>query len=190
MPAVGGPERQLTSFGVKPQWTPDGTESSSATLASPRWPLLDSTRHPVCAISAFGGDVPRQILPSFLNGGRWLWIASHPDGRISVLGQHPMLGCGFFTLDRDGRQMTRSELAADLPFHLGDSQMSESGTRVMRFQWNPLGTALFVEAIVNEVQSVWRVDVQPKTLRWIAAERLTTGLGADATSPFQPTAGD
>ena len=58
--------------------------------------------------------------------------------------------------------------------------MSKSGTRVMRFQWNALGTALYVEAIVNEVQSIWRVDVQPKTLRWIAAERLTTGSGADA----------
>ena len=47
VPAVGGPERQLTSFGVKPQWTPIEQRSSSATLASPRWPLLDSTTHPV-----------------------------------------------------------------------------------------------------------------------------------------------
>ena len=181
VPAVGGPERQLTSFGVKPQWTPDGTEilfrnTRISTMAAAGF---DETSG-LYAISAFGGDVPRQILPSFLNGGRWPWIASHPDGRISVLGQHPTLGWGFFTLDRDGRQMTRSELAADLPFHLGNSQMSESGTRVMRFQWNALGTALYVEAIVNEVQSIWRVDVQPKTLRWIAAERLTTGSGADA----------
>ena len=61
--------------------------------------------------------------------------------------------------------MTRSELAADLPFHLENSQINESGTRVMRFQWNALGTALYVEAIVNEVQSIWRVTSQPKTLR-------------------------
>ena len=47
VPAVGGPERQLTSFGVKPQWTPDGTEILFRNTRSPRWPLLDSTRHPV-----------------------------------------------------------------------------------------------------------------------------------------------
>ena len=51
----------------------------------------------------------------------------------------------------------------------------------MRFQWNAKGTALYVEAIVNEVQSVWRVEVDPKTLRWLSAERLTTG-GADANA--------
>ena len=100
VPAVGGPERQLTSFGVKPQWTPDGTEilfrnTRISTMAAAGF---DDTSG-LYAISAFGGDVPRQILPSFLNGGRWPWIASHPDGRISVLGQHPTLGWGFFTVN-------------------------------------------------------------------------------------------
>ena len=134
----------------------------SATLASPRWPRW-IRRHirSVCDFCDWR-RCTRQILPSFLNGGRWP-VDRKPSGwRISVLGQHPTLGWGFFTLDPDGRHMTRSELAADLPFHLGDSQMSESGTRVTRFQWNALGTALYVEAIVNEVQSIWRVDDSPK----------------------------
>jgi len=58
--------------------------------------------------------------------------------------------------------------------------MSEAGTRISGFQWNAAGTALYVEAIVNEVQSIWRVNIEQNTLRWISAERLTTGSGADA----------
>ena len=49
----------------------------------------------------------------------------------------------------------------------------------MRFQWNPAGTTLYVEAIVNEVRNIWRVKVDPKTLRWQAAEQMTVGGGAD-----------
>lgn len=180
VPAIGGPERQLTSFGVKPQWTPDGTEIlfRGTRVSTTSATGFDDTSD-LYAVSATGADAPRHVLQSFLNGGRWAWIASHPDGRISALGQHPTLGLGFFTLARDGRYMTRSELAADLPLRVGNSQIG-AGTRVTRFQWNALGTALYVEAIVNEVQSIWRVDIDPKTLRWNSAERLTTGSGSDA----------
>jgi Tol biopolymer transport system component len=181
VPASGGPERQLTSFGVKPQWTPDGTEIlfRSSAFSTTSATGFDETSG-LYAVAAAGGDSPHQILQLFLNGGRWGWIASRPNGQISALGQHPTLGWGFFTVSRDGRHVTRSELAADLPLRLGNSQMSQAGTRVVRFQWNAAGTALYVEAIVNEVQSIWRVDVEQNTLRWISAERLTTGSGADA----------
>jgi Tol biopolymer transport system component len=42
------------------------------------------------------------------------------------------------------------------------------------------GTALYVEAIRQGVRNVWRVRVDPATLEWVAAERLTTGSGPDA----------
>jgi WD40-like Beta Propeller Repeat/Protein kinase domain len=154
VPASGGPERQLTSFGVKPQWTPDGTEIvfRSSAFSTTSATGFDETSA-LYAVPAAGGDSPHQILQLFLNGGRWGWIASRPNGQISALGQHPTLGWGFFTVSRDGRHVTRSELAADLPLRLGNSQMSQAGTRVVRFQWNAAGTALYVEAIVNEVRA-------------------------------------
>jgi eukaryotic-like serine/threonine-protein kinase len=171
VPALGGAERQLTSLGVYPQWTPDGSEILF------RAGEFEMTS--LYAVSADGGDSPREILRDFLRDGEWDWIASHPDGRVSALGTHPQSGTGFFTLTRDGRRVTRSELAPGLPLLLQEGSRSGKGTRVVRFQWNSAGTALYVEAFVNEVRNVWRVVVEPTTLAWQSAEQLTAGAGAD-----------
>lgn len=172
VPAGGGPERQLTTFGLFPQWTPDGAEIIFRTGLS-----SNSGLH---TVAAAGGEPPREILQPLLRGGMWLWIALHPDGRISALGTHPQMGPGFFTMTRDGQRVIRSDLAPDLPLQLGKPQQFGLGARVGRFQWNTTGTALYVEGIVNEVQNVWRIEVDPRSLRWMSAERLTTGAGADA----------
>jgi eukaryotic-like serine/threonine-protein kinase len=172
VPSAGGPERQLTTFGVFPQWTPDGAEIIFRTgLAA-----TDALH----AVPAAGGATSREILQPFLRGGAWFWIAVHPDSRISAFGLHPKMGLGFFTVGRDGQRVIRSELADSLPLRLGNAQQSRLGTRIGRFQWNSTGTALYVEGIVNEVQNVWRIEVDRATLRWVSGERLTTGAGTDA----------
>jgi len=173
VPAVGGPERQLTSFGAQPQWTADGARILFRGSGIVLW---GASLHDV---SAAGGDAPRELLRDFLRGGEWTWIGEHPDGRISALGTHAQSGTGFYTVSLDGRQVTRSELIPELPLRLSEGSRSGHGTRVERFQWNRQGTVLYVEAIVNEVRNIWRVTVEPTTLRWLAAERLTSGGGAD-----------
>jgi serine/threonine protein kinase/Tol biopolymer transport system component len=181
VPASGGPERQVASFGVRPQWTSDGTEILFRGSPVSIWSSelsFDQTSG-LYTVPARGGEPPRQILESFLSGGVWPWISSHPDGRISALGRHAKRGWGFFTISRDGSHVTPSEIAADLPLRLGDWQLSGTGNRLVRFQWSAAGTALFLEAIVNEVQSIWRVEIEPETLRWRSVERLTTGGGTD-----------
>ena len=171
VPALGGPERQLTSFGVHPNWAPDGSEIFFRTHAH-GWTGL-------YAVTPGGGEAPREILPRFLTNGQWDWIASHPDGRISALGLHTDGGAGFFTLSRDGQNITRSELASGLPLFLREGSVTGQGTRVVRFHWNATGTALYVEAIVNELRNIWRVRVEPTTLAWQSAEKLTAAGDAD-----------
>jgi Tol biopolymer transport system component len=173
VPALGGPERQVTSLGVYPQWTPDGAEI----LFRVGGQGFGFTH--LNAVSAEGGKSPREVLAEFLAGGNWDWIASHPDGRISALGVHRTSGVGFFTVSRDARHVIQSALARGLPLPLGEANISSQGTRVVRFVWNAAGTALTVEALVNEVRNVWRVHVDPKTLEWQSAEQLTAGAGAD-----------
>jgi eukaryotic-like serine/threonine-protein kinase len=173
VPAGGGPERHLTSFGAHPQWTADGARILF------RGGGIDVAQASLHDVSAAGGEAPRALLPSFLAGGYWLWVGSHPDGRISVLGSHPELGSGFYTVAADAGHVTRSELAPHLPLSIAEGLRSGHGTRVVRFQWSAAGNALYVEAFVNEVRNIWRVIVDPKTLRWLAAERLTAGGGAD-----------
>jgi eukaryotic-like serine/threonine-protein kinase len=171
VPALGGPERQLSSFGVHPQWSADGA-----------WIMFrgSSTRltH-VYRVSPDGGDQPRELLQHFVRGGSWDWIAFHPDGRMSAIGLHRQSGYGFFTVSPDDDRVTTSAMAPELPL-----AGREQGSRVLRFEWNASGDALFAEATVKAVRNVWRIRVEPRTLAWMSAERLTTGIGSDvAASP-------
>ena len=163
----GGAERQLTSFGKYPLWSADGSQILFRAGLDDR----------IYTVSPNGGEAPRELVQDFLRGGAWHWIAPHPDGRVSAMGQHPRTGHGFYTVSRDGKQVVSSSLAKDLPLRWTLAQ-----TRHMRFQWNAKGTALYLEAILNEVQNVWRVRVNPTTLEWVSAERLTTGSGPDAAA--------
>ena len=86
-------------------------------------------------------------------------------------------GSGSTRCHATAAQVVSSKLANDLPL-----QWTDRGTRLQRFQWNAKGTAIYLEAIVNEVRNVWRVRVDPATLEWVTAERLTTGSGPDAAA--------
>jgi serine/threonine protein kinase len=182
VPAFGGPERQLTSIGWHPQWTPAGSEILFRTGGADGMGLFVRLH----AVAADGGTPPREILRDLLRGGSWDWIASHPDGRISALGIHRDSGPGFFTSSRDGRQLVRSQLAEGLPLRLEEGSATKQGTRVVRFVWDRRGTALYVEAVVNEVRNIWRVHVDPTTLAWQSAEQLTAGAGADVDAALAP----
>jgi Tol biopolymer transport system component len=173
VPALGGVERQLTSFGSYPFWSPDNSEIlfvDEAGLGSIESPLR------LFAVPAEEGP-PRAILADFLVGGSWSWIARHPDGRISVLGHHRQLGRGFFTMARDGTRLVQSKESPDFPLRV----YAGGGFVRRRFRWHPSGSALYVQTESNGVSNLWRVRVDPNTLRWVSAERLTTGVGPDVT---------
>jgi eukaryotic-like serine/threonine-protein kinase len=163
----GGAERQVSAFGTHPVWSADGSEVLF------RSGNLD-THSQVYVVSPEGGEPPTELLRDFLREGFWSWIAPHPDGRVSVLGRHRTRGVGFFTVSRDGQQVATSAVSEDLPL-----QPDVLGTQVRRFQWNDTGTALYAEGSVNQVQNIWRIDVDAQTLRWQSAERLTGGSGPD-----------
>jgi serine/threonine protein kinase len=172
VPIDGGPERQLTTFGIHPQWLANGAEIFFRT-GFEEW-VSDAY------IVSPDGDAPRKLVAG-LDAGIWSWIAPHPDGRISALGLHPTRKFGFFTMTRDGRTVTASRLPAEFPL-----QFTETGTRLLRFQWNSRGDSLIVEAMLNEVRNVWKVRVDPRTLDWIDAKRLTIGTGPDTAAAVSP----
>ena len=176
VPAFGGAERQLTSFGSHPAWSGDGTEilffAGRQTLY--RKPGGNLRLHAV----ALDGRPAREILRDFLRDGWWIWAASHPDGRISVIGNHRTRGYGFFTVSRNGDQVTTSKLLP-LAFDLRGEPFRFQGAVPFEFQWNAAGTMLYVEAAVQQTRSLWRVRVDPATLDWLSAERLTTPAGRD-----------
>jgi Tol biopolymer transport system component len=168
-PVHGGAERQLTTFGIHPRWLANGTEILFI-AGFDEWPTN------VYVVSP-DGDPARELVKDFLQSGTWSWIAPHPDGRISTMGVHPKLRFGFYTVTRDGRHVTTSRIPEDFPL-----EFTETGARLLRFQWNAAGDALFVEALLNEVRNVWKIRIDPRTLAWLGAERLTIGTGPDTAA--------
>jgi serine/threonine protein kinase/Tol biopolymer transport system component len=174
VPALGGVERQLTSFGAVPSWSSDGREIAFIAGIGPgdsEWPLR------LYVVSNEGG-APREILREFLTNGRWYWMGRHPDGRISVLGRHRRLGPGLFTMATDGTRLVTSKEPPEFPL-----RVFASGIFIKRrFQWYPSGTALLLQTESRGVYNLWRVRVNPRTLTWLSADRLTTGPGADVAA--------
>lgn len=175
VPALGGAARKLTAFGVHPAWMPDGRDIFI------RRGLEGFTRAYLVSVS--GDQPPREILSEFMKDGRWEWMAPHPDGRISMLGSHRTHGWGFYTVSRDGREVT----VVKPPQAMLASFSGEGDHHPTRhFYWTPLGNALYVEVAANQIWSLWRVAVAPTTLQWLSAERLTTGADHARSPAISP----
>jgi serine/threonine protein kinase/Tol biopolymer transport system component len=173
VPALGGVERQLTSFGTHPSWSAGSSHILFFRGIGPgegSWP----TR--VFEVSPSEG-APRELLPDFFGRGDWFWIGRHPDGRLSMWGQHRQLGPGFFTVAPDGKHVVTSKETDGLPvrIHGGGSIVRR------RFHWHPSGSILFIQTQAGGVYNLWRVRVDPASLAWMSAERLTTGAGTDVS---------
>ena len=72
--------------------------------------------------------------------------------------------------------------AGDVGF-LGGAGAPDEGSRVTfsEFVWAPSADALYFVGTSRGVTNLWKVAVEPQSLRWIAGpERLTTSAGLDA----------
>jgi eukaryotic-like serine/threonine-protein kinase len=171
VPAFGGAERRLTSYGSHPTWSADGSEILFLVgyLALQRTPGNYVRLHAVLP----DGEPPHEILGDFLRDGSWRWVAPHPDGRISATGKHRSGKHGFFTVSRQDGRVTASKTVP-----LG----AAPGAQPSRFQWNADGTLLYLEATEKGTRSLWRVRVDPSTLEWRLAKRLTMPAGQDVAA--------
>ncbi len=175
VPALGGVERQLTTFGHYPSWSTNSARRSCSWTCS-NWASARA-RH-ACMPCRVRQARRSEILADFFLDGAWSWIARHPDGRISALGTHRQAGRGFFTVGRDGSSMMQSDESPDNPIRTDDAEFFVR----RRFQWHPSGNALYVQTESKGIYNLWKVRVDPNSLQWITAERLTTGPGPDVSA--------
>jgi Tol biopolymer transport system component/DNA-binding winged helix-turn-helix (wHTH) protein len=167
VPAHGGPERKIVDFGYKPQWSPDG---SIILFYGPlRSASASSTELYVVGLD---GSPPRAVLSDLLSGFQSFRACWYPDSqRISVYGIRRGGGPGLWTVSLSGRDAVQSEVSPAVAQHL-----KEANVAFTDFIWSPAGDAVFFEGTSEDVRNVWRVTVDPKTLRWSAGpDRLTTG---------------
>jgi Tol biopolymer transport system component len=173
VPALGGRERQLASFGHLPQWSPDGKKVLVARDA----PLTGASEViPHVFLLDPGGAQPARILEealaSFDSVRRMVW---HPDGRrVSFMAEKDG-AIRFWTVPIAGGAAVPAERSDEV-----NQRITEQLQFILIARWAPAGNAVYLEGLSQRVTNVWRVDVDPGTLRWVSGPtRLTTGPGID-----------
>jgi serine/threonine protein kinase/Tol biopolymer transport system component len=184
VPALGGRERRLTTFGYWPAWSPKRQEL----LFVVRPPLQNASLVvPPVYLVALDGAPPKQILSDvmrdFQDVGRITW---RPDGqRISFQGRRmkdKTIEVGFWTLPVSAGAPIRSDVAGTVTRSLKDARVFFSSQR-----WTAAGDALLLEGTSNGITNLWQIGVDPKTLAWVSGpERLTTGQGSDVDMAPSP----
>jgi serine/threonine protein kinase len=173
MPApTGGDERKISSFGYSPHWSPDGSQILFFSSNN-----RNSTSPPKVFVTGLDGSPPHQVLSQLLAEfvGRWE-INWHPDGqRVSIWGDRGNQERVFWTVPVNGGTIAKSEVSAEV-----EKRRLEAGVDLAAFRWSPSGRALYFDGTSQGVENLWKVEVDPQTLRWVAGpERLTVGAGAD-----------
>lgn len=174
VPASGGEERRLASFGSHPQWSPDGRHvlfSQTAPDASVAVKLF--------VVPAAGG-APQRVMHPALAGLQVTSAAWAPDGRISVWTRDEEGGRSFLTFPLGDGPATVSALPAEFA-------TDAAKTELKSFTWASSGRYLYFEGRTRNVRNIWRVTVAPTTLDWAGRpEQLTVGPGADISPAVSP----
>jgi Tol biopolymer transport system component/DNA-binding winged helix-turn-helix (wHTH) protein len=182
VPAPGGEgsEKRIASFGYYPHWSPDSSQilfqkDFQITYLSERFYVV-----------ALDGAAPREVLADFVSRQnlRAVSAAWHPDGkRISIWGWEPELRTptlrSFWTVSLAGGAAVRSEIAPEILRQLEEVAGLGYEARDVKFSWAPSGKAIYFERTFRSAKNLWKMTVDPVTLRATSIERLTTGPGLD-----------
>jgi len=175
VPALGGYERKLSSFGYYPRLSPDGSRILFSGLFEET--LAEPQRVYVVSLD---GNPPRQVLAGLRKEYRFLSLfAWHPDGRrVLFWTHHDEPGWGLCMVPLAGGNPVKSELSPEV-----QKQFKAAGfapPSLGHFLLAPSGAALYFQGRARDVWNLWRVTLDPETLRVVAGpERLTTGSGPD-----------
>jgi len=181
VPVLGGRERRVSPFGYRPHWSPDGTKLLF--LRAPSTVATNANFYAKLYAASLDGGAPQEVqaelFRDFLSVSSAVW---HPDGeRISLIGESRRAGPGFWTVPLAGGTAVKSEPNEELEEHFWDEVWMGSDVR-----WAPSGRAVYFAGFSRGVRNLWKISVDPLTLRWIARpERLTTGFN-DSDSALSP----
>jgi Tol biopolymer transport system component len=175
VPARGGFERKIASFGYQPRWSPDG----SIILFSSSGHLGGTPR--IYTVGLDGG-APQPLRPDLMATLKPVHVGWKPGGdrRISILERDTRLR--FLTTTLDGEAPVYSEMSPAVLKRMAEAELS-----LERFVWSRSGRYLYFEGQSHRVRNLWRVTVDPRTLTWVdGPERLTTGASDDTDLALSP----
>src|SRR5215470_2508849 len=181
IPAIGGAglERKIAPFGYYPRWSPNSLQ------------VLFQTNFTVTGhwnrfyVAQLDGSAPREVLAEFiaqnkLSAGSAAW---YPDGkRITVWVGDFSPSPSFWTVPISGGTGIKLEIAPAVQRKLAEaSGEGEVGEQLgnYSFSWSPSGDAIYFDRGYRGARNIWKMTVDPKTLRATGIDRLTTGPGPD-----------
>ena len=188
IPAVSGQgtERKIAGFGFHPRWSPDGSRILFRTRFT-----TDLEYNDRLYVVKLDGSPPREVLADFLSQHK-LWEGSatwHPDGRITLYVDDIGPGPVFWTVPIEGGPAVKSEIDPSLDRELRSELFDDARaewTGDFTFDWAPSGKAIYFERAYRGTVNLWKLTVDPQTLRGLAIERVTTGSGWDVEPAVSP----
>ena len=188
VPALGGSglERKIASFGYYPRWSPDSSRILLQTIGFG----LGSQFYVV----GLDGNPPSAVQEELMNQNWAISAAWHPDGkRISLWvwdsEMRPSPMPMFWTVPVDGRGVIKTEIGPELQKTadaIAGSGISAWADSDFKLSWAPSGTAIYFERTFRGARNIWRMKVDPQSLKAVAIERLTTGTEIDSEFSASP----
>ncbi len=174
MPADGGAERMVSSFGYEPRWSPDSTQ-----ILFKRSAILPDL--PNLYLVGLDGKPPRPFRPDVLAQFAALQAAWHPDGRrISIWGAAQRGHLSFVNVAVDSALVTAPEMSTAVRENL-------AGLSPGRFVWARSGNYVYFEGVAGDTKNIWRITVDPVTEQLIdGPQRLTTGAEEETNVAVSP----
>ncbi len=183
VPALGGVglERRIASFGYSPRWSPDSKQI-----------LFNTSRYGEnrVYIVNLDGSEPREILAEFMaqHEDSFATFAWYPDGKSVSVCFHD--DASFWIAPVAGGAVVKLANSPEVAAQLSDVALG--GTREswqepsVSFSWEHSGRAIFFSRAFRGAVNVWRISVDPETMRTTVLERLTTGQGPDGEPAVSP----
>jgi len=187
-PALGGAglERKIAPFGYYPQWSPD----SSQVLFRTHFTAIGYSNR--FYVARLDGSPPREVLAEFIAQNK-LWGTSaawHPDGkRITVWVGSSSPTPVFWTVPLSGGPGVELEISPAVQKELAEASGDTKASIQLgeyRFCWSPLGNAIYFVRGYRGARNIWKLTVDPGTLRATGIDRLTTGPGPESELAVSP----
>jgi DNA-binding winged helix-turn-helix (wHTH) protein len=188
IPALGGAglERKIAPFGYFPQWSPD----SSQVLFRTNFTAIGYSNR--FYVAQLDGGPPSEVLAEFIVQNN-LWATSaawHPDGkRITIWVGTSTPTPAFWTVPLTGGLGIELKIPPSVQKELAEAAgYTKTGIQLgeYRFHWSPSGDAIYFVRGYRGARNIWKLAVDPGTLRATRIERLTTGPGPEAALAVSP----
>jgi Tol biopolymer transport system component len=176
VPAFGGDglEKKISSFGYRPLWSPDGSQILFQTA-----PQLSYRLRNGLYVVGLDGALPHPVLTDLTEQQDWVLSAAwHPDGkRISILQPRGALAYNIWTQPIAGGPAIKSDISAETLREINEVSLGAgiaAFADAESFAWAPSGKTIYLEQSFRGAKNIWRMEVNPETLRPLSLKRLTT----------------